>query len=108
VNSLPTSDYLAAIALIISLATMLYKRGVSEEKTIARIGELERKTESQIADLKNQLKAWADGLGKLARDIRSKEERRWKFQIIACVEASETLEQAKKFVNQLREDAFRD
>ncbi len=87
------ADYLAIAALLISVAGLIYREGAARE----RQQQLEERT-----------KAWADGLGKLVREIRGKDERRWKFQIIACVEASETLEQAKRFVNQLREDAFRD
>jgi hypothetical protein len=90
-------DYFSAIALMVSIAAFLYRRGGIEQKTEARIVDLERRMIEE-----------SDGLGKLARDIRSKEERRWKQQICASVEAAETLEQAKRFVDQLKQDSFRE
>src|ERR1700722_19049629 len=102
------SDYIAAIALIVSLAAILYRRGASEEKVTARIGELERKTDDRFDRLGDKIGEVAKGLGDFIREVRAKEERRWKQQIVASVNASETLEQAKHFVNQLKDDSFRE
>jgi hypothetical protein len=87
-------------AFIIAIGGILVQAGVM----LATVKFLSQKQDEQHAQSRQDL----NGLGKLIRDVRSKDERRWKQQIIASVDAAETLDQARKFVNQLKEDAWRD
>lgn len=49
-----------------------------------------------------------NGLGGKLRQDEGRAERRWKHLIAAHIEASTTLEEAKKYAELLRQDAYRD
>jgi lipopolysaccharide biosynthesis regulator YciM len=106
------STYIAGVALLISsivaVSGWLYRRGGSDFKAIRMHEELERSTDERFERLESKMKYDLDGLGKMMREIRSKEERRFKQQIVASVNAAETLKQAKEFVDQLKNDAWTD
>ena len=49
-----------------------------------------------------------NGIGIAMRAEKGRGERRFKHQIAALIEASATLEEAKKYAELLRQDAYRD
>jgi hypothetical protein len=55
-----------------------------------------------------QLRRDVNNIGKIMRGDERKAERRWKHQVATQIENSTTLDEAKRYAELLRQDAYRD
>lgn len=64
----------------------------------------QRRREEGDAGLKSQV----DGVGKKARDIEAKAQRRWLHMVYTQIVTAKDLEDAKQIAEQLRQEAYRE
>jgi hypothetical protein len=76
--------------------------------TVAGVVWRAARVETKIREAQAQSKKDVDGLGKKARDIESRQERRWKHMIATQIETAQDIDDARQFAKLLREDAWRD
>lgn len=61
----------------------------------------------RVQEAQNRAKRDSDGLGKLVREEKARNQRRWLFAIADSVESAETPEMRARLANRIRHEAYR-